>query len=325
MEHVVLPPQQEFATGHDWAVFLAPQEPLAQHMSNERYYFERNNGITTWIRPFDYIEPPNELVVGEQWRAQENERKLQLARQRAKQDKPARQSHVRGSLWVRVETQQGRVYFHNRETKQSRWDQPPDLPMDLPVDVPAEEEEEAEGGTEMNAEDAEWMLAQMDANESEGDELSDLSEEIPEEIDEAEQRLQGMSKPDRVRCFTEMLREAEVNPFGTWDACAVRLENDWRIRAVTDAGEREDLFADVCRELLLAKQASAKRKRMDDSLAADDSLEVDPFAELLREKVKKKTTSFARFCQKNLKDPRYLGIKTSRERERRFNQHVAQL
>ncbi|KAJ1812772.1 hypothetical protein LPJ75_003488, partial [Coemansia sp. RSA 2598] len=50
----------------------------------------------------------------------------------------------------------------------------------------------------------------------------------------------------------------------------------------------------------------------------------DPFDQLLVERVTKKT-SFARFCQKHLKDPRYLSVKTSREREKRFLRHIEML
>ncbi|KAJ2203405.1 hypothetical protein EV180_007525, partial [Coemansia sp. RSA 518] len=88
--------------------------------------------------------------------------------------------------------------------------------------------------------------------------------------------------------------------------------NDWRLTAITDDAERGDLFDTVCAEIIERRNRERKEPLVKST---------DPFGDLLRENVVKKT-SFAKFCQRNLKDPRYLSIKTSREREKRFVKHL---
>ncbi|KAJ2798758.1 hypothetical protein H4R20_004705 [Coemansia guatemalensis] len=335
------PPEVLFATGHDWAVFLAPTDTQGKpYIPQEPYYYERNNGITTWIRPFDYVEPeatadnPNAaLAVGEEWQRQEMERKRQIARKRAKQDKPVRQSNVQGTSWRQVETEQGRKYYYNTKTGVSCWEQPAEIADALrEIEEQKTDQQEASAdedyqmeGTEMNEEDAEWMLAQMEAeqNEEEGEmeEDSDNREaDVVEEPDTNSGTL--LSKSECVERFKTMLREANVNPFGTWDMQMSKLQGDPRLADIKDPAEQQDLFDTVCSEII------AQRRQMDSEKQNDRSdqsgMSRDPFDQLLHEKVKKKT-SFARFCQRNLKDPRYLTIKTSREREKRFTKHLESL
>ncbi|KAJ2076808.1 transcription elongation regulator [Coemansia sp. RSA 988] len=326
------PPEVLFATGHNWAVFLAPTDTQGKpHLPQEPYYYERNNGITTWIRPFDYIEPeastnnPNAaLAVGEEWQRQEVERKQQVARKRAKQDKAVRQSDVLGTSWLQVETKQGRKYYYNTKTGESCWKQPIEVTKALhEINQQRLEEQDVSShmeGTEMNVEDAEWMLAQMEADQYEDgmEEASDNGEtSIVEESDATSTIL--LSKSERVERFKSMLREANVNPFGTWDTQMNKLREDPRLEDIKDSIEQQDLFDSVCSEIIAQRRQMNSEKQNDRS----DILR-DPFDQLLHEKVKKKT-SFAKFCQRNLKDPRYLTIKTSREREKRFTKHIESL
>ncbi|KAJ2829755.1 transcription elongation regulator [Coemansia erecta] len=316
------PPEAIFAAGHEWAVFLAPADPQTrQHTPNEPYYYERKNGITTWIRPFDYVEPadpsnPNAaLQVGQRWQRAEADRKRQAARSLAKKDAPASQQHISNTPWRRVETRQKRVYYYNNDTKESRWDQPPQVAEALQRMAELEEEQQQQqqiDGTEMDVDDAEWMLEQMQNEMSDDDRVSEVDDiDEPRQIDS---RIASLSKPERIAQFRNMLLEAKVDPFGTWDSELDKVSSDWRLDAVTDEAERHDLFDAVCADIIEQR----KQEQRSEPSAAQST---DPFGDLLREKVVKKT-SFAKFCQRNLKDPRYLSIKTSREREKRFTRHL---
>ncbi|KAJ2040916.1 transcription elongation regulator [Coemansia sp. RSA 922] len=285
------------ANDHDWAVFLAPADTQGRtHLPNEPYYFERNNEITTWIRPFDYTEPSTDspLSIGESWQRQAAEHRLQKARTHAKADRPLAQTPL-NSDWKRVTTVQGREYFYNTETKTSQWDQPKDL--ETPVDMVVEE------GTEMTADDVDWMLAQMDEEPEEDEDNEDMEAE-----QDTEDRLPAddLSKDERIVQFKAMLHDKGVNPFGTWEMQINSYESDPRFALINTDAERRELFDVVCKE-------TAKKPRQDT---------LHPFDQLLCEKVTKKKTSFAKFCQKNLKDPRFTTIKTSREREKRFDKHL---
>ncbi|KAJ2500616.1 hypothetical protein GGH96_002561 [Coemansia sp. RSA 1972] len=305
------PPEAIIAAGHEWAVFLAPADSQMQHTPNEPYYYERKNGITTWIRPFDYIEPTDPdaaLDVGRKWQHAESERRHHAARTFAKQDTAVSQQFIDGTSWRRVETKQNRVFYYNNDTKESRWDQPVQVTKVLQLMAEKEKEREAEG-TEMNVDDAEWMLEQMQDEDMSDNESVDTrdSNALPQ-IDE---RIALMGKPERIAHFKSMLHDADVDPFGTWDSELNKI-NDWRLTAITDDAERMDLFDAVCAEIMERRNQERKEP------AAKST---DPFGDLLRENVVKKT-SFAKFCQRNLKDPRYLSIKTSREREKRFVKHL---
>ncbi|KAJ2746825.1 transcription elongation regulator [Coemansia sp. BCRC 34301] len=288
---------------HDWAVFLAPADPQGRsHAPNEPYYFERNNEITTWIRPFDYTDAP--LSKGESWQHAEAERKLRQAWARAKADRPSRQATVRGTDWKLVTTVQGREYYYNTKTQVSQWSHPAELDK--------EEEEEAldVDGTEMNAEDAEWMLAQMDDEEED-------DKEMDSEVDD-HNAAADVPKDERIAQFKAMLHDIGVNAFSTWEMQVSRFESDPRFGLIDAPAEQRDLFEAVCKET-----AAAKSKPKEDDSSAQ--LDLDPFDQLLREKVAKRKTSFAKFCHKNLKDPRFTSVKTSREREKRFIRHLETL
>ncbi|KAJ2716576.1 transcription elongation regulator, partial [Coemansia spiralis] len=310
-----LPPEVLAGSGHDWAVFLAPLDARnRQHMPEERYYYERNNGITTWTRPFDYVEPTDSpsaaLEIGDRWRREEAEKKRLQARQLAKQDRPARQAAVGDTEWRRVDTVQGRVYYYNTATRTSQWEQPAELAEELQAmdRAPADPEPE---GTEMTEEDAEWMLAQME-QEGAGT-LDAISEEA---ASDDEQPAAVLPKSECIAQFKEMLLECKLDPFGAWDIERDKLAGDPRFAALDDDEERQNLFDDACRIIL--EQRRSQKKQED---AAGSS---DPFGQLLAEKVTKKV-SFAKFCHRNINDPRYLAIKTSREREKRFTQHLDSL
>ncbi|KAJ1862794.1 hypothetical protein LPJ78_004474 [Coemansia sp. RSA 989] len=310
-------PQVLYATGHEWAVFLAPSAPKGQHMPNEPYYYERNNGITTWIRPFDFIEPPDPqaaLQIGLQWKREKEEQKRQAARTRAKKDRPVRQQHIEGTVWRRVETSQKRVFYYNNETKESRWDKPLEL-----ADKNQSRPDDTGEGTELNVDDAEWMLAQMQETSDEDEPNAQDTE--TQETSQEDERLSKLDKPQKIALFKSMLYEAQVNPFGMWDTELSKFANDWRLAAVTDKDEQQDLFDSVCRELI---QQRNQQKQLAKPPTTPTANAEHPFDQLLREKVAKKI-SFAKFCQRNLKDPRYLSIKTSREREKRFNRHMESL
>ncbi|KAJ2766715.1 hypothetical protein IWQ57_004254, partial [Coemansia nantahalensis] len=314
-------PEVLAGSGHDWAVFLAPFDARdRQHMPQERYYYERNNGITTWIRPFDYAAPEPgaspgaELAVGERWRREEAEKKRHAARRLAKQDRPARQAAIGDTVWRRVDTAQGRMYYYNAETRRSQWEEPPEIAEELQaMDRAAEAPEPAEpGGTEMTEDDAEWMLAQMEHDGA--GELDAISEEDAQEASGDEQPA-ALPKSECAAQFKEMLLGCTLDPFGAWDTERRKLADDPRFAALDDDAERQDLFDEACREIL------ELRRSQKTAAAPADNSSSDPFGQLLAEKVTKRV-SFAKFCHRNLGDPRYLSIKTSREREQRFTQHL---
>ncbi|KAJ2005817.1 hypothetical protein GGI04_002097 [Coemansia thaxteri] len=130
-----------------------------------------------------------------------------------------------------------------------------------------------------------------------------------------------MSKDGRIAQFKALLQEIGVNPFGTWESQSSRFASDRRFALVTADAERQDLFDAACKEVAAARsKRSLATDRHSSTLEAPPSA-LHPFDQLLREHVTKKT-SFARFCQKHLKDPRFTSLKTSREREKMFQRHM---
>ncbi|KAJ2555801.1 hypothetical protein EV175_002181 [Coemansia sp. RSA 1933] len=293
-------PVEFFNNRREWAAFEAPSNPLKEqrYMPRELYFYERNLGIRTWYQPIDYVIPrqmEDVYELGKQWREEEKQKRREQARVRAKQDHPVKQRPM-DDKWMRVETEQGRVYFYNKETRESTWDSPFEV----------DEEQE---GTEFNAEDAEWMLAQMGGGGQE-----DLAEGTSEhEEDDDTQQQQKPSKDECVARFRQMLMDGSIDPFGSWDTQARRFQNDERAALISDDAERRDLFDSVCAQII-------EQQRKDKEIRTRSNTN-DPFGELLHEQVRKRMP-FARFCEKNLGDPRYLAIKTSREREKRFTQFV---
>ncbi|KAJ2439893.1 hypothetical protein GGF42_007807 [Coemansia sp. RSA 2424] len=190
----------------------------------------------------------------------------------------------------------------------------------------------------MTAEDAEWMLAQM-GEEEEGEDDNDDDEEMASNVDEEKEGQNidaSVSKDERIARFKEMLCDIGVNPFGTWEMECKNYESDPRFALIDTPAEQRDLFEVVCKQVAAAAKtskpssssSSSNTKASSKDKAAEAANRVDmtgllhPFDQLLCETVTKKKTSFAKFCQKNLKDPRFTSIKTSREREKRFNRHL---
>ncbi|ORX74986.1 hypothetical protein DL89DRAFT_320380 [Linderina pennispora] len=283
-------------------------------MPNEIYFFERSNGISTWHRPFDYADDTDGLTTGEQWKVEHLEQQREQARAKAKQDKPKSQTAIPGTDWSRVLTEQGRTYYCNSETGQSRWDIPEDLAKTLADQASTENEVEAEN-TELNAEDADWMLEQM-ADELMDDmplEASDAEVEEP-----AEPAAEKVSKDDKLAQFNELLKSASLNPFGTWESEQLKIAADPRFRLIDTDAERHCLFDAVCTDLIA-------QRRQQQAAARPAKLAGDPFDQLLQEKVTSKKLSFAKFCQQNRKDPRFLKLRSSRDREKRFNKHIGSM
>ncbi|KAJ1646871.1 hypothetical protein J3B02_000487 [Coemansia erecta] len=319
--------------GHNWVKFLAPTIPQGQHLPQEPYFFDLNTKVSTWIRPFDYREPPDAQEYAQKLVLEHQQKIRQMARRRALEDRPLRKNAYVSRGWSVVETVQGREYFYNEQTGQATWQKPQEI-IDQPVESNGESKDvemEDEGGTEMNIEDAEWMMQQI-MMEQENEQ--DLRDEIS--ASEEEPRIEDMSKEQAVREFKEMLREGHLNVYGTWDSQIPMFQGDKRFQFIQNPLERQDLFDQICNELVAEKKKpnrqhtsslevdplkAPKKPRIADTKA--DSTK-DLFDQLLEEKVTKKT-SFARFCQKHLKDPRYLSLKTSREREKRFLKHIETL
>ncbi|KAJ1662570.1 hypothetical protein IW140_005289 [Coemansia sp. RSA 1813] len=283
-------------TGREWAVFEAPSNPNdQQHMPREIYFHERKLGISTWFQPIDYVILQNVqdiFALGKQWQEEETKKRRERARVRAKQDRPVSQTSM-GGAWMSVATQQGRTYYYNRETQESTWVKPPDV------------KEEEDEGTEFNAEDAEWMLAQMGDSQEKIEETNE-----PTKVDDS----QKLTKDELMAGFKQMLVDGSVDPFGAWDTQARKFQNDERITWISDEAERRDLFDTVCAQII--EQRNNKNKTQSSNIRTKD-----PFEALLHEQVHKRMP-FSRFCAKSLSDPRYLAIKTSREREKRFKQFV---
>ncbi|KAJ2657985.1 hypothetical protein IWW48_004243 [Coemansia sp. RSA 1200] len=340
-------PEEFRNTEREWAVFEAPTSPQQQqqqqqqqegrqYMPGELYFYERTIGISTWFQPMDLVVPtaatgggggnkgaqttpvPLLLATGREWQQQERQRRMERSRVKARQDRPTRQRPLVGaSDWVAVDTVQGRTYYHNKDTGQSVWEKPRvDRGSSGEHEAKAEEpeSEEAAMGTEFNAEDAEWMLAQMSGD---NDNEEDAETNINNDGDgPAVDSMPPASKAEREQKFKQMLVDAAVDPFASWDTQARRFQHDKRVAWIPTEAERRDLFDEVAAQML-------KKRREADAQTTQKQKQtaLSPFDELLHEQVRGRM-AFARFCQKNLEDPRYLSVKTSRERERRFKEFV---
>ncbi|KAJ1796519.1 Transcription elongation regulator 1-like protein [Coemansia sp. RSA 2399] len=296
-------PEKFRNTGREWAAFEAPANPSKelQCMPRELYFYERTLGISTWFQPIDYVLPQrieDLYTLGKQW---QDEVEQKRSRERAKQDRPVKQSSMGTTAWVRVETQQGRTYYYNKKTQESTWVKPIEQEE-------AKEEDKQEAGTEYDIEDAEWMMAQMNGTKEEDPDEEDVDE--PTEEPESQQ----LTKDERLMAFRKMLFDGSVDPFGSWEMQSRKFQHDERFAWISDDAERCDLFNAVCAQIIEEKQKQHTESKTQGSAQ-------DPFDEMLHECVSKRM-SFARFCEKNLSDPRYLTIKTSREREKRFTQFM---
>ncbi|KAJ2860423.1 hypothetical protein GGI22_002719 [Coemansia erecta] len=296
-------PEKFRNTGREWAAFEAPANPSKelQCMPRELYFYERTLGISTWFQPIDYVLPQRieELyTLGRQWQEEE---KQKSRNEYAKQDRPVKQSPMGTTAWMRVETQLGRTYYYNKETRESTWVKPTEQEGERG------EEGKEEGGTEYNTEDAEWMLAQMNgAKEEDPDE-----EQGGGPADEPE--AQQLTKDERVMAFKKMLLDGSVDPHGAWDLQSRKFQHDERFAWISDDAERRDLFNSVCTQI-------GEQQKKDTRPKTQGSAQ-DLFDALLHECVRK-PMPFARFCERNLGDPRYLAIKTSIERQKRFTQFI---
>ncbi|KAJ2723481.1 hypothetical protein GGI07_002605 [Coemansia sp. Benny D115] len=299
-------------------MFFTPLElhkPGAQYTPNEPYYYERNNGITTWIRPFDYNQPEDHLEIARKWITEHRIKQQEQLREKALRDRPKKQTRLEGaaSEWAVVDTVQGRVYYYNHKSGLATWDKPAEV---------VEWENREEEGTEMVEEDAEWMLQQMMADaEAQGlDEEEDIVYES-----EPEMPSKLLSREERTAQFKQMLLDSSINVFATWESQLPLFQNDPRLGGLPSLEEQQDVFDQVCAQLVEERKKLKKKQEENPSKKTRArGKAVDAFGELLEESVTKKT-SFVKFCQRNLRDPRYLSIKTSREREKRFLEHVESL
>ncbi|KAJ1821845.1 hypothetical protein LPJ56_003169, partial [Coemansia sp. RSA 2599] len=210
--------------GHNWVMFLAPASPLCQHMPNEPYYYDLVTGLSTWTQPFDYRRPEDAQEHAEKLVREYHQKIRQQARQRAQQDRPLRKRPETRGTWATVETTQGRVYYYDEKSGMATWQKPQEIEQMA--------EQPGIGGTEMDAEDAEWMMEQMMMEQQEEEDTE------PSEVPQAE----VIPRDRAISEFKQMLGQGPLNIYGTWDSQIPVFQDDPRFLYIQDASERQDLF-----------------------------------------------------------------------------------
>ena len=62
----------------------------------------------------------------------------------------------------------------------------------------------------------------------------------------------GLGPEEKVEAFKALLRETQINPFGTWEKELAKFAHDPRYTLVANLSQRRAIFNDVCKELAFA-------------------------------------------------------------------------
>lgn len=250
--------------------------------------------------------------------------------------KPVSTTAVPGTPWCVVWTDKNRVFYFNPSTKTSVWERPAELrdredvdkmvsnPI-LPISQP-DDDSRLSASSDLSSAQAEKKI-KLDSNSSSS--VSNQSapskpsvvpkimkKEVASEIEkEAAKKRETISVEERIDTFKKLLEEKEVNPSSTFQKELSKIVFDPRYLLLTSV-ERRDVFEKWCIE---RKEVEHQKRRERIKKATAD------FNKLLEEA---KLTSHSRyddFHSQYSKNPRYMALERTKDREILFDDHLAML
>ncbi|OMH80173.1 Pre-mRNA-splicing factor dre4 [Zancudomyces culisetae] len=167
----------------------------------------------------------------------------------------------------------------------------------------------------MTEDDIAWMLEQMNGGD-----------ENEEGIDVADDHVEASKMGQEEKCdlFKEMLREKNVNPFGSYDTEELKFIDDDRYKLIESDQERRGLFDLVCKELIKEKKDKSTMREVKAKGAKIDT-EMDIYEQLMRSESGDPPMSWPKFCQKFRTDARFLSVKSSLKRQSRYEGYLRKL
>ncbi|KIM22077.1 hypothetical protein M408DRAFT_333084 [Serendipita vermifera MAFF 305830] len=261
-----------------------------------------------------------------------------------KKEKPAKKTRIEASVWYRVLTNRGNVFYFNEEKRESTWDVPGDIAsaveamekmeLEEPTEDPTlgvkrkerEEDDEGRAGKRPKREEDEEMdeeAWQRQLAEEMAEEQADdpMDAEPPEPEPEP---IPTMPLEEATRLFKTILQEAQINPMHPWDTTLPLLTSSpeySRLEHSLPLSSQRDIFEEYCKELIAARKAQGSSTK---EKAAVDAKEA--YHQLLKDTVTSTRTTYTQFRQQVKKERRFYSFgRDEKEREREFRNYLKEL
>ncbi|ORX62927.1 hypothetical protein DM01DRAFT_1403343 [Hesseltinella vesiculosa] len=191
------------------------------------------------------------------------------------------------------------------------------------ADGPPEELE----ASEMTAEDLQWQLENMDADElaelglEQDEQNAEQTQDSPDQdttdakMQEPTTAVADISEDEKMEAFMQLLHEKQISPFSTWEKELPKLIAEPRYNDVQPHSKRKTYFNNYCQTL-----AEEHRKMKQIQQLRQQSPE-DQYKDLLEEMVRSKMY-WDDFKRKAKNDPRFKMIRESKVRESLFKDHL---
>ncbi|KAJ1916402.1 hypothetical protein H4219_003804 [Mycoemilia scoparia] len=171
--------------------------------------------------------------------------------------------------------------------------------------------------TEMDEEDVDWMLDMLEDEEEDG---ANISEPQTQEIEKESKKQEEpeLSPEECQEKFKTMLLEANINPFAPLEQELQKIEDDPRYNLISLLKDKQTIFDSVCAELIRKQKEFEKKNEK-------EVIQLSPFEQLLRQRVKSVDMEWEQFFYENRKDTRFLSLKPAPEREKQFRSFIINL
>eukprot|EP01119_Soliformovum_irregulare_P003348 TRINITY_DN1378_c0_g1_i13.p1 TRINITY_DN1378_c0_g1~~TRINITY_DN1378_c0_g1_i13.p1 ORF type:complete len:515 (+),score=220.97 TRINITY_DN1378_c0_g1_i13:401-1945(+) len=192
---------------------------------------------------------------------------------------------IGSTSWRKIQTNTGKQYYYNVETKETTWSMPIELfAMDF------EDPEQNEGGDapEGNGDDTSESSSVGEKRKSEQSDEPEGKSAKTDDVDESD----GPTEQERIEIFKQMLREKNVARFGNWEKELPKFAFDPRFKILPKYADRITVFEDYVRNVVVeqkqerkdkiqsAKDAASNNESLMSQLTPD--MTFDQFKELIR-------------------------------------------
>lgn len=179
---------------------------------------------------------------------------------------PGRQRALASQPWREYETDKGRKYWYNTETKQSSWEMPESfkaavVPADPRASLPAAPSYGHGPGSGGHGPGHHHRPGHRDQGRGGRDARDSMSDRhMSRFVPAADAGPEYATKEEATSAFVKALKRNNVQPNWTWEQALGVMAKDPQFRAIKSPKDRLDAFSKYCQDMIIQEQERAKER-----------------------------------------------------------------